>query len=165
MTETRRSNRRQIPATWGEIAGFLPGGSALIRRLQIQKIIDSWNNAVGKAVAEQTRPRRVRDGVLEVNVGNSVWMQQLQFMKGLILKKLDPKGVQIREIRFFIGDIAGEPGEEGREEPVRKHFEELPAAEKERIAREVAHLPDPEMREIMSRVFARSLAAEKYRRK
>ncbi len=163
MTGIRRRGRRQ-PSTWGEIAGFLPGGSALLRRMQIQKVINSWNHAVGKAVAEQTRPRRVRDGVLEVNVSNSVWMQQLHFMKGLILQKLDPKGIQIREIRFFVGDVAGEPEEDAMEEPVRTHFEELPAKEKERIAREVAHLQDPEMRDILSRLFARGLAAEKDRR-
>ncbi len=166
MAANHRSqrNRRRGPARWGEIALRLPGGPALVRRMQLQKLLDSWNLAVGTGVAEQTKPKRVRDGVLEVNVSTSVWMQQLQFMKGLILEKLRGQGSPIREIRFFIGEIDGETAG-GSTEPAKREFAELEETDKQRIAGEVASIRDTEMRDILYRVFARGLAAEKDRRK
>ncbi len=156
-------SRIRMPSRWGEIAPSLPAGARLTRGVQEQKILDSWEEVVGKDVAEQTRPTKVRNQMLEVKVSSSVWMQQLQFMKGLIIQKLGAKGSSVRDLRFFVGEI-----ESGGEEETPKRsctrFATLGEGEKDRIAREVAGIRDAEMREIFYRIYAQSLAAEKYRR-
>ena len=58
-------------------------------RIQEQKIIGCWESVVGKGIAEVTQAVRVRNRVLQVKVTNSVWVQELQFHKELILKKLN----------------------------------------------------------------------------
>jgi len=50
-----------------------------------------WDDVVGPQIAARTRPKRVRDGVMEVQVDHPIWMQQLQLMKPAILKKLNQR--------------------------------------------------------------------------
>lgn len=157
------------PPKLGEVLERSLRGSGLMRRVQEQKLLDSWGEVVGEVVARKAQPIRVKNRVLQVKVSNSVWMQQLQFMKGLIIEKLHGHlGKNLLEdVRFFMGEIC--PDEEG----IRKKKKEDPQTraaglneeERERIAKEVAGVRDPEMRDILSKVFLKGLAAEKNRKK
>jgi hypothetical protein len=141
--------------------------AGLQQRIHEQRILDAWEPMVGKAIAEMTEPIRVRNRVLQVKVINSVWMHELQFRKKLIIQKLnewagDP-GVQ--DLWFFIGEkgsgkaVPSEGGKNKRERQAR----DLSREEKDRIEREVSHLDDPEMREILWRVFSKGLTCDKRR--
>jgi hypothetical protein len=136
-------------------------------RLNEQKVLDSWRKAVGKGIGEQTQPIRIQNRVLQVRVSNSVWMQQLQFMKKMILKKIQEEtGAEgLEDLRFLIGEVSGE-GENADpvarwEEGPSREWEKLSEAEMGRIRREVADLADPEMRKIFEGIFARSFALDK----
>ncbi len=48
-----------------------------------------WEEAVGAALAGQTRPLRVRNGRLEVAVASAVWRTQLSFMQRDIVKRIN----------------------------------------------------------------------------
>lgn len=105
---------------------------------------DIWNQAVGARIAENTRPEFVREGVLFVNVANSVWMQELHFLRDKILEKVNSEldSTQIKEIRFKIGPF-----------PVsarKTSSEQLPSLSKEEIEKvkqQSSAIDDPDLRQ------------------
>ena len=139
------------------------------RKIQEQEILNSWEKAVGEGVAERTQPVSLKNRVLQVKVANSVWMQELQFMKGLILEKLHQQTGKniLRDLRFFIGEIepSGEKYRNKKKEvnPTDGQPLGLTEAERERIDRSLFGITDPEMREILGRIYAKGLAAWKCR--
>lgn len=145
------------PLSLGEVLeGFLRR-SGLKRRIQEQKILDLWEGVVGQAVAERTEPIRVQNRVLQVKVDNSVWMQQLQFMKSLILKKFQEQSGDnfLQDLRFFFGELNHlQEGKNEKTKRGREGSDETIKEEKRRwIEKEVAGVRDPEMREILSRIY------------
>lgn len=162
--------RAKSPPSLGEVLGNFFKRTGLSRKIQEQKILNSWEKAVGEAVAERTRPVRVKNRVLQVKVTNSVWMQELQFMKDLIIKKIHEQIGEnfLQDLRFFIGEI--EPSEVRAEKKKKKEggrfngeVSRLSEAEKERIGGALAEITDPEMREILGRVYGKGLTAAKSR--
>jgi predicted nucleic acid-binding Zn ribbon protein len=155
------------PHRLGKILENYLSRAGLQPRIQEQRIIDAWERMVGKAIAEMTEPVRVKNRVLQVKVTNSVWMHELQFHKKLIIQKLnectgDPV---VQDLWFFIGEketgkeVPPEGGKKKRERKAR----DLSKEEKDRIEREISHLEDPEMREVLLRVFSKGLTWEKGR--
>jgi len=148
----------------GEVLENFISHSGLNRRMREQRVLDSWKEAVGKGIAERTQPIRVQDKILQVRVANSVWMQQLQYMKNLLLDKLRKCGAEgLEDMRFFIGELQEDPekSREGEEEESRKEWENLTESEKNYIKKEVEALSDPEMRKVFESVFARGFAIRK----
>ena len=66
---------------------------------------NAWRAVVGQDLFQQTRLGRIRRGVLDVVVGNSVVLQELTFRKHLIVDQLRKSfgGKAIRDIRFSSG--------------------------------------------------------------
>ncbi|MBN1957092.1 MAG: DUF721 domain-containing protein [Desulfuromonadales bacterium] len=62
-----------------------PGFGEQITRHQAWLI---WDQLVGEQIAARARPRKIRRGILEVQVDHPVWMQQLHMLKPQILKKI-----------------------------------------------------------------------------
>jgi hypothetical protein len=162
--------RAKNPPSLGEVLGNFLRRSGLTRKIQEQKILNSWDKAVGEAIAERTQPVNVKNRVLRVKVTNSVWMQELQFMKDLIIKKLHEQIGEnfLQDLRFFIGEV--DPSEVGAKKKKKKEGGRingevggLSEAEKERIGRALAEITDPEMREILERIYAKGLSAVKRR--
>jgi len=156
--------KTRSPKTWRESVGPFLKISGLSRRIQEQKLLDSWDRAVGDAIAEKARPIRVKNRVLQVKVSNSVWMQQLQFMKGLMIQKLHEYTGNdfLQDLRFYVGEI--DPLE-GKKEEMAAHGQSaaLSDTERKRIEKDLAAIRDPEMQEIMRRVYSKALAARKKR--
>jgi predicted nucleic acid-binding Zn ribbon protein len=67
----------------------------------------AWKSVVGDALAKFTQTVRLRRGVLEVTVANSMTIQELTFQKQQILKQLQTTlpDAKIRDLRFRIGSI------------------------------------------------------------
>ncbi len=62
-----------------------------------------WDAVVGNEIARQTEPFRVTDGTLYVKVADTVWRNELHFLKNEIIQKLNEKvGKQIiTDIKFY----------------------------------------------------------------
>jgi hypothetical protein len=90
-------------------------------------------------------------------------MQQLQFHKKLMIQKVNQflGESYLQDLRLILGEKAKtEPKpKKGESIPLR----ELKREEKEKIAREVGRLSDKEMREVLSRLFAKGLAVQECR--
>ena len=105
---------------------------------------DTWNKAVGDRIAENTHPESVRKGVLFVNVSNSVWMQELHFLRDKILEKVnkEPGSTRIEEIRFKIGPLPGSLRKASSEQLPSLSNEEL-----ERVRQQASPIEDPDLRQ------------------
>ena len=84
----------------------------LAPRLDEYGVWPIWNEVVGKVIARNAQPEKIRNGTLFVKVSSPVWMQQLQFMKEMIADKLNQRlnGEIVKNIFFMVGRIdAAEP--------------------------------------------------------
>jgi predicted nucleic acid-binding Zn ribbon protein len=157
---------RRDPSTLGEIIEHFLKNSGLKRRIQEQRVLDSWEETVGDAIAERSQPVGVRNRVLHVKVSSSVWMQELQFLKGLILEKLrHQRGNHfLQDLRFFLGEMEPSDGRAKKnEEKKGEPSWGLTREEREQIQKALSEVRDPEMREILSRVYAKGIIAGKSR--
>jgi hypothetical protein len=155
------------PIKLEDILGPYLRNTGLSRRLEEDRILCLWPEIVGKAISANTRPMGIRNRVLQVKVMNSVWMQQLQFMKGIILQKInDQRGRQaIDDLKFFLGEIEKKDKEEQKTPVYPMAWSSLGKEEREKIEKEVGAIQDPEMREILARLFARGIQAGRRRTK
>jgi predicted nucleic acid-binding Zn ribbon protein len=87
-----------------------------LKRLELASRLDEygvwpiWNDVVGKPIARNAQPEKIRNGTLFVKVSSPVWMQQLQYMKEMIVEKLNQrlKGDVVKNIFFVVGRVDGE---------------------------------------------------------
>ena len=79
----------------------------LVARLEEYAVWPIWNDVVGKVIARNAQPEKIRNGTLFVKVSSPVWMQQLQFMKDMIAGKLNHRlnGEIVKNIFFMVGRI------------------------------------------------------------
>jgi predicted nucleic acid-binding Zn ribbon protein len=72
--------------------------------LEAYKAFSMWEELVGGKVAEHTKPSRISNGIMYVQVDDPVWLTQIKYMKMGILSKIETrikKGV-LKDIRFFL---------------------------------------------------------------
>jgi hypothetical protein len=72
------------------------------------RIEQAWNKAAGAELGRQTRIGALRRGVLEIEVGNAVLLQELtQFHKRKLLDQMKRKlsGVNLKDLRFRAGVV------------------------------------------------------------
>lgn len=84
----------------------------LSARLDDYAVWPIWNDVVGKVIARNAQPEKIRNGTLFVKVSSPVWMQQLQFMKDMIASKLNHRlqNETVKSIFFMVGRVDA-PGE------------------------------------------------------
>jgi predicted nucleic acid-binding Zn ribbon protein len=66
-----------------------------------------WQEIVGSQLAKQTQPEYLKDGVLQVRVENSVWLNHLRFLGEELRQKLNQElpSLEIKELRFRQGTL------------------------------------------------------------
>jgi len=76
-----------------------------VKQYQIWEV---WDSVVGEHIARQAQPHQVRNMILWITVSSSTWMQQLEFMKQLIIDRLNERIGEkvIKDIRFRIGELS-----------------------------------------------------------
>ena len=107
----------------------------LAPRLDEYGVWPIWREVVGKVIARNAQPEKIRNGTLFIKVSSPVWMQELQFMKEMIASKLNQRlnGEIVKNIFFMVGrideaepDAANSPesadAEENIDHPVNEEF-------------------------------------------
>jgi len=126
----------------------------LDERMQQYRSLIIWDKVVGPQIAARARPVRIRDGVLEVNVDQPTWMQQLQLMKPKILARLNAElGEEtIREIFLKRGKVDARGGATPPAEasPTWRAVQ-LEESEIQQVAGLLTTIADPELRQEMER--------------
>lgn len=103
-----------------------------LKRLELATQLDEygvwpvWNDVVGKPIALNAQPEKIRRGTLFVKVASPVWMQQLQYMKEMIAEKLNRrlKSEVVKNIFFVVGQVGGEAIEAESKPPPLKASEQ-----------------------------------------
>ena len=117
----------------------------LKRKLDDYAIWDIWEDTVGATVARNARPEKIRNGTLFVKVRAAAWMQQLQYMKDILLEKLNQRLEReaVRNIFFVVGEFPLDTPPESSEGPA-------PAVDTARLPeRELGGIDDPELRDTL----------------
>ena len=127
-----------------------------------QGLRKTWMDAVGPKIAAYTRPEAVRRNVLFIKVANSVWMQQLHFLKQDILEKINRANAQnpIQNIFLSLDETAVPAPETKSPQAPEQGASALRSRDRIRILIEksVAAIADTELRDILQRVMTREIA-------
>lgn len=123
-------------------------------------LLDAWPRVVGEQVATNAWPARIsRSGELRVNTSSSGWAFELSQLAPRILEKLRealgeecPKG-----LRFAVGPVPARGGGPGEGEAVAPEIGPDERARGERLA---AVVEDGELRDLIARAAAASLARD-----
>ena len=115
-------------------------------RLKDLVIWESWDQAVGPAIAARTRPLRLVGGVLTVVVASGPWMQQLSFMKTELRDRINTTlgDDRVREIVLKAGRIQQDNGITETARPAPKPLSSYQQAQ---IAQQLSDLDDVELRQ------------------
>ena len=96
--------------SFGNILTGLSKRLGLESRLLELRLQHRWRDIVGEPMASHTRPGQIRFKKLYLVVRNSVWLQQLTFLKPALLTKLQTESgtESITDIAFRVGEIPDE---------------------------------------------------------
>src|SRR5574341_1116107 len=123
----------------------------LTGRLDEYGVWPIWNDVVGKTIALNAQPEKIRNGTLFVKVTSPVWMQQLQFMKEMIVEKLNQrlKSEVVKTIFFMVGRIDAPKMKPQAEEPKSEA-----GVAPRHVSEEFLHsIDDPEIREAFRKLL------------
>ncbi|HEY5973622.1 MAG TPA: DUF721 domain-containing protein, partial [Geobacteraceae bacterium] len=148
--------RMRRPAPVADLLEGILAGKPLAKRLHEGKLWPLWNRVVGPQIAGRAQPATFRDGVLTIIVGSAPWRQQLTFLKGEIIAKLNEAMGEPLVTDLFLK--AGSLPPAASPAPTRPPRRPLTATEQEQIASQTADIPDPELRAALAELLSRHLA-------
>lgn len=135
--------------------------SGLAKRLGLEshlvelRLQQQWHEIVGEPIASHTWPAQLRAKKLYLIVPNSVWLQQLTFLKPTLLAKLNAEaGTElVTEIVLRLGEIpsraAASPGAAATSEPAP--VSDVSEAE---ASSHTAVIQDPDIRQRFTKVIS-----------
>jgi hypothetical protein len=137
----------------GEVLFSVLKRKGMTSKIEENALLKFWPKAVGPQIASKTQPDCLRNGTLFVKTVSSVWVQQLHFIKGEILDKLNQLSGKsaIKEIRFLVGHTLAGKIDEKDISLAKKTV--LKKRDKEMIAQCTEALSDPELADVLKRVM------------
>jgi predicted nucleic acid-binding Zn ribbon protein len=139
----------------------------LDKGLKAAQIFASWSQLVGPAVAKIASPGRFRNRTLFIDVADHLWMQELQFQERELLERLNQRLGEPLVSRLFLQltrtpvATAEQPVEEASPADVKAPLDPqlLDPQQEEELARDVAGVRDPQLREVLKDFRRRLLQA------
>ncbi len=144
-------------STLSEILGNLP----VKERVKEYGLWKVWDKLAGEAVSRHCQPERLKDGILFLKVDSPVWMQQLQFLKSLIIEKVNGfmRENTVKDVRFQIGKLG-----QTRKRKWKPWKEvSLPQEVVLRLNNELSSVRDPELRDIIKKVRIKEAQVKAWR--
>jgi hypothetical protein len=126
---------------------------------EMTEIVAAWPESVGAGIAGHAWPARLaRDGTLHVATDSSAWAFELAQLAPIVLDRLRERLATAApsSLRFAVGRVPEPPAEAAR---AGQAPPPQPSAEERELARSLtADLADDELRELVARAAAASLA-------
>ena len=124
------------------------------------RIRDMWEGVVGSHIAKKAHPEGVKNGILQVSVESSVWMQELTFMKQQILERLNQvcESSGVKDIRFKLGKTT-----QGMYNSGEDLLPGLTEEEQAIIEKQTGAIEDQEIRASLQSLFSTDLRNKKKR--
>jgi predicted nucleic acid-binding Zn ribbon protein len=143
------------PDSLSSILSGLSKRLGLESRLLEFRLQRRWRDIVGEPMASHTWPAQIRFKKLYLVVRNSVWVQQLTFLKPALLTKLQQESgaESVTDIAFRVGEIPGE----SEDSPASPPADLRSAQSDESLAELVSHtavIQDPALREHFKKVIS-----------
>jgi len=71
-------------------------------RLEEEELKREWTAVAGEAIARVSKPLRVRNGVLYVEVESGAWAQELSFRRSQLVELINKqyRAIELKDIRF-----------------------------------------------------------------
>lgn len=134
-------------------------------QLKTHSIWSSWKEVVGESIALNTQPRSIRNRILFIDVCHQTWIQQLQFLKPMLLEKVNTflGEPYIQDIRFKLGKISSLPSAPSKDPDWRN--EKLDSLTLSRIEGILQKLQDEETRENLRNILIKGAKLERQREK
>lgn len=128
-------------------------------KMEDRRLRTVWSQAVGPRIAAHTHPDSIRKAALFVKVANSVWMQQLHFMKQDILDKFNHlnQGDPLKNIFFVIGEIPASAAAKRDRVFIADKVPALKARDKKMIEESLVAIADEELRDILKRAMKKEI--------
>lgn len=146
----------------GDILARVMTGEALDKKSKHAAVFRNWSSIVGPLLARRCWPVSVRKGVLLVRVAGPVWMQELQFQKMELLKKVaEAAGPgRIEDIRFTLRGVRSAASKRGMACPQNPFEEKTLSPEESRWVEETAkRIEDPILRSSLEKILEHHLRA------
>jgi predicted nucleic acid-binding Zn ribbon protein len=72
--------------------------------IDAHKIFYLWDDIVGEKTASHTKPARIGNNILFVEVDDPIWLTQLRYMKMDILEKIEGKVKKglLKDLKFYL---------------------------------------------------------------
>lgn len=142
----------------GDLVDKLLKGLGLDERVQQYRALIIWDEVVGPQIAARTRPIRIRERVLEVNVDQPTWQQQLQLMKPKILAQLNAElgKATIKDLYLKRGKVNVRADKQA-EPPPAWRMVQLDDSEKQQVTGLLTTIEDPELRAEMERFLLKQM--------
>jgi predicted nucleic acid-binding Zn ribbon protein len=98
----------------GDILARLLKRLGIDRKLRETSVFTVWQEEVGKRIAKSSTPAYIKRGRLTVYVESSTHIQEYNFLKNELIKKLNSRigSDFVKEINFVVGDIGSKKEEE-----------------------------------------------------
>ena len=148
MTRKKAGNITS-PSGIGEVLGRSFSMLGISTKISEFKIRKHWGAIVGKGISKRTAPGPLKARTLYITVSQSAWMNELQFHKDEIIKKIDSligKGA-VENIVLKAGHISEEPSP-SVEEPL-KRIRKLTEKEEVFIKETVEKIKDQELKKLI----------------
>ena len=152
------SSHRGRPALIGDILKERFGALGWESRLREEKVLTSWDAAVGPQIAAHARPSHITDHRLTIVTASPVWTQQLSLLKPDLLRRIAGSfgpGV-VTDLYFVTGRLETAPTRAPAAAARRRRSPVL-CAEREQ---DLAGITDAEVRESLRRLMLAALETE-----
>ena len=151
----------------GEILNRFISGETSPSRHPHGPVFERWTEVVGPLLASKCRPVALKKGILFVHVSDSVWMQELQMQKVMLLdriRELFGSDCGISEMRLTIG---GGP-RTAKKRKIKKAPKKIKKAPKRPLTEEEkawikavsAQVSDSDLKKTVRRILKKHLMSE-----
>jgi len=141
-----------------EVLSSVLNKSGLTEKSEHLKIYKIWPAIVGEKIAENTCLESVKRGTLFVNASSSAWMQELHFLKDMIIEKLEKELGEgtVKDIRLKTGLVLSRGSEKIDLSDIPLNDDEIKMTEDES-----GGIKDPEVREAFQHLMKTHLKSKK----
>jgi len=102
-----RRNKKSQPLGISDVLKAWVKSKGLQQEFSQYTVLARWPAVVGERLAARTRPMKMEKGVLTVAVATSAWLNELNFMRGDLVARINQELGQgsVVGIRLVLGDV------------------------------------------------------------
>jgi len=154
--------KKTFPTELSSILDKFLGKKKLKKRIEDCRVFEFWEPCVGDKIAAHTEPEAFTKGVLKVIVSDHGWLQQLQFLKEEIKKRLNDKlgKNQVENLYFKIGTLKAQKKEIIDVEDELKRIR-LSEKDRQRIEEATANIDNGEIKKSIKRAMSKEAKRKK----